>query len=102
MSAITPKLRLLLFVAVIVVATTVSLQLFNLVQIFSAATAPISLAVCAVNVNTLAAQVLQLLQSQFKTSSAVTAPASVTVLAVVTNVGALAVSACTTITSIDN
>jgi len=54
------------------------------------------------DVNTQAVEVLQLLQSLLKTYSAVTAPASVTVSAVVTNVGALVVSAYTSMTRIDN
>ena len=56
------KVKLLLSVAVIAVATKVSVRFLDWVQTFSAATAPISLAVraAAINVNTLAVQVLQL------------------------------------------
>jgi hypothetical protein len=72
----------LLSVAVIAVATKVSVQFLYFKGCTSATTV--------------------LLQFLLTTSSAVTAPASVTISAVVTNVGALVVYAYTTITNIDN
>ena len=56
----------------------------------------------ATTVNTMAVQVLQLLQSMLTISSAVTALASVTVSLIAINGGALVASAYTSITSIDN